>query len=106
MWKPGRKGSDVELLDVPAILENWEIENTSQVIDILGLWGDAADNIPGVPGIGEKTAKKLIKQFGSIEKLLESTDQLKGKQKENVENNKEQAMLSFKVYSLNLNSTH
>jgi len=94
MWKPGRKGSDVELLDVPAILENWEIENTSQVIDILGLWGDAADNIPGVPGIGEKTAKKLIKQFGSIEKLLESTDQLKGKQKENVENNKEQAMLS------------
>ena len=100
MWKPGRRGSDVELLDVPAILENWEIENTSQVIDILGLWGDASDNIPGVPGIGEKTAKKLIKQFGSIEKLLESTDQLKGKQKENVENNKEQALLSKELVTI------
>ena len=86
MWKPGRKGAEVEILDVPAILKNWEIERTEQVIDdILGLWGDASDNIPGVPGIGEKTAKKLIKQFGSIEKLLESTNQLKGKQKENVE---------------------
>tara|TARA_B110000908_G_scaffold120997_1_gene141841 strand:- start:11566 stop:14385 length:2820 start_codon:yes stop_codon:yes gene_type:complete len=100
MWKPGRKGSDVEMLDVAAILENWEIERVSQVIDILGLWGDAADNIPGVPGIGEKTAKKLIKQFGSIEKLLESTDQLKGKQKENVENNKEQAMLSKELVTI------
>ncbi|WP_018970125.1 DNA polymerase I [Rubritalea marina] len=94
MWKPGRKGSDVELLDVPAILEKWEIEHPKQVIDILALWGDASDNIPGVPGVGEKTAKKLIKQFGSVEALLESTEQLKGKQKENVENNKEQALLS------------
>ncbi len=100
MWKPGRKGAEVEVLDVPAILANWEIERTEQVIDILGLWGDAADNIPGVPGIGEKTAKKLIKQFGSIEKLLESTDQLKGKQKENVENNKEQAMLSKELVKI------
>lgn len=100
MWKPGRKGADVEMLDVAAILENWEIERTEQVIDILGLWGDASDNIPGVPGIGEKTAKKLIKQFGSIEKLLESTDQLKGKQKENVENNKDQAMLSKELVTI------
>lgn len=100
MWKPGRKGSDVELLDVPTILEQWDIERVSQVIDILGLWGDAADNIPGVPGIGEKTAKKLIKQFGSIEKILESTDQLKGKQKENLENNKEQAMLSKELVTI------
>ncbi|MEO1855852.1 MAG: DNA polymerase I [Rubritalea sp.] len=94
MWKPGRKGSDVELLDVPAIQEKWLIDDPKQVIDILALWGDASDNIPGVPGIGEKTAKKLVKQFGSVEKLLKSTDQLKGKQKENVENNKEQALLS------------
>jgi DNA polymerase-1 len=94
MWKPGRKGSDTELLDVPAILENWGIDDPKQVIDVLALWGDVSDNIPGVPGIGEKTAKKLVKQFGSVEKLLESTDQLKGKQKENVENNKEQALLS------------
>jgi DNA polymerase-1 len=94
MWKPGRKGSDTELLDVPAILEQWQIDDPKQVIDVLALWGDASDNIPGVPGIGEKTAKKLVKQFGSVEKLLESTDQLKGKQKENVENNKQQALLS------------
>ncbi|GAA5495508.1 DNA polymerase I [Rubritalea halochordaticola] len=100
MWKPGRKGSEVELMDVPAILSKWEIEDTSQVIDILALWGDASDNIPGVPGIGEKTAKKLIKQFGSVEKLLESTDQLKGKQKENVENNKAQALLSKKLVTI------
>ncbi len=100
MWKPGRKGSEVELLDVAAILENWEIERTEQVIDILGLWGDAADNIPGVPGIGEKTAKKLIKQFGSIEELLKNTSLLKGKQKENVENNKEQAMLSKELVTI------
>lgn len=100
MWKPGRKGSDIELLDLPAILEKWEIKDTSQVIDILGLWGDASDNIPGVPGIGEKTAKKLIKQFGSIEKILESTDQLKGKQKENLENNKEQALLSKELVTI------
>lgn len=94
MWKPGRKGSDVELLDVPAIQEKWLIDDPKQVIDVLALWGDASDNIPGVPGVGEKTAKKLVKQFGSVENLLESTDQLKGKQKENVENNKEQALLS------------
>lgn len=94
MWKPGRKGSDTELLDVPAILEKWQIDDPKQVIDVLALWGDVSDNIPGVPGIGEKTAKKLVKQFGSVEKLLESTDLLKGKQKENVENNKQQALLS------------
>lgn len=100
MWKPGRKGSEKELLDVEAILKNWQIEHTSQVIDILGLWGDASDNIPGVPGIGEKTAKKLIAQFGSIEKLIESTDQLKGKQKENVINFADQAMLSKKLATI------
>jgi len=94
MWKPGRQGSDHELLDVAAIQNHWQIKNPKQVIDILGLWGDASDNIPGVPGIGEKTAKKLIAQFDSVEKLLESTDQLKGKQKENLENFAEQARLS------------
>ena len=86
MWKPGRQGSDHEVLDLPTILRNWEIESPKQVIDILGLWGDASDNIPGVPGIGEKTAKKLIAQFGSIENLIANSNQLKGKQKENVIN--------------------
>ncbi|MEM0897162.1 MAG: DNA polymerase I [Verrucomicrobiota bacterium] len=100
IYKPGRQGSEPEILTLPDILTNWEIERADQVVDILGLWGDASDNIPGVPGVGEKTAKKLIKQFGSIETLLDSTDQLKGKQKENVENNREQALLSKKLAAI------
>jgi DNA polymerase I len=70
------------------------VKDPKQVIDILGLWGDASDNIPGVPGIGEKTAKKLVGEFGSMENLLASTDQLKGKQRENLENFADQALLS------------
>ncbi|NRB73300.1 MAG: DNA polymerase I, partial [Verrucomicrobiales bacterium] len=100
IYKPGRQGSAPEILDRAAICENWQVEDPLQTIDILGLWGDASDNIPGVPGIGEKTAKKLVAQFGSMETLLESTDQLKGKQKENVENNKEQALLSKKLVTI------
>lgn len=94
MWKPGRKGSDHEVIDLPTMLKNWEIERPEQVIDILGLWGDAADNIPGIPGIGDKTAKKLIAQFGSIENLIANSAQLKGKQRENVETHSDQALLS------------
>lgn len=104
MWKPGRQGSNHELLDVAAINHQWEIDSPKQVIDILGLWGDASDNIPGVPGIGEKTAKKLIKQFGSMENILDSTDQLKGKQKENLENFREQALLSKKLVTIMLDA--
>ncbi|MDH3982366.1 MAG: hypothetical protein OES84_05625, partial [Kiritimatiellaceae bacterium] len=93
MLKPG-SGKSGELLDVPTILEQWNIEKIEQVIDILGLAGDSADNVPGVPGIGPKTAQKLIAQFGSVENLLQNTDQLKGKQREKVEDNKTQALLS------------
>lgn len=100
MFKPGRGGGSPEILGVPEILEQWGIERTKQVIDILGLWGDASDNIPGVPGIGEKTAKLLVSQFGDVETLLESTDQLKGKRKENVENNREQALLSKELATI------
>ena len=100
IYKPGRQGSDVEILGVPEILAKWEIERPEQVIDILGMWGDASDNIPGIPGIGEKTAKKLMKQFGSMEVLLDSTDQLKGKQKENVINFRDQALLSKKLATI------
>ena len=100
IYKPGRQGSAPEILDEAAINDNWQVENPKQTIDILGLWGDASDNIPGVPGIGEKTAKKLIAEYGSIESLLENTDKLKGKQKENVENNKEQALLSKKLVTI------
>ena len=104
MWKPGRQGGNHELLDIPAIQSQWNVEQPQQVIDILGLWGDASDNIPGVPGIGEKTAKKLVGQFGSIENLLASTDQLKGKQKENLETFADQALLSKKLATIILDT--
>lgn len=100
MWKPGRQGSDHEILTLGKILANWEIEDPKQVIDILGLWGDASDNIPGVPGIGEKTAKKLIAQYKSVEGLLDNIDKLKGKQKENVTNFSEQARLSKELATI------
>ena len=100
MWKPGRQGADHEVLDLAAILRNWEIEDPKQVIDILGLWGDASDNIPGVPGIGEKTAKKLVGKFGSVEGLLENTAKLKGKQKENVIKFADQARLSKELATI------
>ena len=100
MLKPGRGGGDPELLDVQAVCEQWNIKEIHQVIDILGLAGDASDNIPGVPGIGPKTAQKLIATFGSIESILENTDQLKGKQKENLEKFKEQALLSKELVTI------
>jgi DNA polymerase-1 len=100
MWKPGRKGSDHEIIDLPTMLKNWEIERPAQVIDILGLWGDAADNIPGIPGVGEKTAKKLIAEFGSIENLIANAAKLKGKQKENVETHADQALLSKELATI------
>ncbi len=104
MYKPGRQGSDAEILDLEKIREQWQVEKPEQVIDILGLWGDASDNIPGVPGIGEKTAKKLIAQYGSVENLLAHTDELKGKQKENVIAHAEQAKLSRQLAEIILDA--
>jgi DNA polymerase-1 len=100
MLKPGRSGGEAELLNVKKILEQWNIEKIEQVIDILGLAGDTADNIPGVPGIGPKTAQKLIANYGSIENLLEHTHELKGKQKEKLEDNKTQALLSKRLVTI------
>lgn len=100
MYKPGRQGSGYELLGVPEVLEQWQVERVDQVIDVLGLMGDSSDNIPGVPGIGPKTAQKLIAKFGTVEELLKNTDQLKGKQKERVEENKEQALLSKELVTI------
>ncbi len=100
MWKPGRKGSEYEVIDLPTMLANWEIQRPEQVIDILGLWGDASDNIPGIPGIGEKTAKKLIAEFGSIENLIANAAKLKGKQRENVETHADQALLSKELATI------
>jgi len=94
MYKPGRGGDPASILGVPEVCEKFEVKDPLQVIDILGLWGDAADNIPGIPGIGEKTAKKLIADYGSMEELFKNTDDLKGKMKENVINFEEQGRLS------------
>lgn len=100
IYKPARMGNDMEILGVKEILAKWEIENVLQVIDILGLWGDAVDNIPGIPGIGEKTAKALIKQYGSMENIIANSHELKGKQRENVENFAEQGLLSKKLATI------
>ena len=94
MWKPGRKGSEYEIIGMDQLEGIWGVSEPHQIIDLLGLMGDASDNIPGVPGIGSKTAQKLIKEYGSTENLLKNTDKLKGKQKENVEANADQALLS------------
>lgn len=102
MWKPGRQGGDHEVIGVEEVKAQWLVERPEQVIDILGLWGDASDNIPGVPGIGEKTAKSLIQQFGSIENILSNPDKLKGKQKENLTNFAEQARLSRDLATIQL----
>ena len=94
MFRPRYGDNGYETLGVQEILEKYQIENTSQVIDLLGLMGDTADNIPGCPGVGEKTAVKLICQFGSIEQLLERSGELKGAMKTKVETNKEQIRFS------------
>ncbi|MFA6751875.1 MAG: DNA polymerase I [Fermentimonas sp.] len=94
IYRPKYGGNDYEILDDKNVVEKYDIEHPSQVIDLLGLMGDSADNIPGCPGIGEKTAVKLLKQFGTIENLLENTEQLKGAQKRNIEENREQILFS------------
>ncbi len=94
MYKPGRSGNPPEVLGVQEIKDKFQIKDPIQVIDILALWGDSADNIPGAPGVGEKTAIKLIESYGSVEGVYEHIDELKGKQKENLENSKEQVTLS------------
>lgn len=101
--KPGRTGDGAEILGVPEILKQWEIERVDQVIDMLGLMGDSSDNVPGIPGIGPKTAQKLIAQYGSVEGLLNHVEELKGKQKENVETYREQALLSKELVTIHLN---
>lgn len=103
IYKPGRQGNEYEILGVPEVLKKWEITDIKQVIDVLGMWGDAVDNIPGIPGIGEKTAKALVQKYGSMEGLYENLHELKGKQKENVENNREQAFLSKRLATIDTN---
>jgi DNA polymerase-1 len=100
MFKPGKAGGDAEVLGLDEIKEKFGIETPEQVIDILGLMGDSADNIPGCPGVGPKSAQKLIAEFGSIDGIYQNTDKLKGKQKEKLIEFEEQVRLSKKLATI------
>ncbi len=100
MYRPARMGNGIEIWGIPEIQKRFGVERPEQVIDYLGMMGDASDNIPGLPGVGDKTAKKFIEQFGSMENLLANTDQLKGKMKEKVEQNAELGLLSKKLATI------
>ena len=102
MYKPSRMGNGIEIWGIPEVQKNFEIERPEQVIDFLAMKGDSVDNIPGLPGVGDKTAKTFLKEFGSIENLLANTDKLKGKMKEKVEENAEQGLLSKKLATIML----
>jgi len=100
MYRPARMGNAIEIWGIPEVQKRFGVERPEQVIDYLGMMGDASDNIPGLPGVGDKTAKKFIKQFGSMEALLNNTDQLKGKMKEKVEEHAEQGRMSKKLATI------
>jgi DNA polymerase-1 len=100
MYKPARMGNGIEIWGIPEVLEKFEIERPEQVIDFLGMMGDAADNIPGLPGVGEKTAKKFLAEYGSMENLLANTHQLKGAIKAKIEANAELGILSKKLATI------
>ncbi len=102
MYKPARMGNGIEIWGIPEVQKRFEVERPEQVIDYLGMMGDASDNIPGLPGVGDKTAKKFIAAYGSMEGLLANTDKLKGKMKEKVEANAELGILSKKLATIML----
>ena len=102
LYKPAYMGNAVDVMGPKEVCEKWDIENVSQVIDILGLQGDSSDNIPGIPGFGPKTAAELIKKYGSIENIIKHSHELKGKQKERVEEFGEQAILSKTLATISL----
>jgi len=102
IYKPGRQGDDHETLGIPEVLAKWGIVRTDQVRDILGLWGDTSDNIPGIPGVGEKTAQKLIAQYDSLENLLDHAEEQKGKLKESLVKFRDQALLSKRLATIDI----
>ena len=103
LYKPAALGKGVEIMGPQQICERWGIKDVSQVVDMLGLQGDASDNIPGIPGVGEKTAQKLIEEFGSVENLLANTDKLTGKLKEKVVEGADKAKLSKELAKIDVN---
>ena len=104
LYRPGNKWKPTEVWGVEEVLDKFEINKVEQVIDFLGMMGDAVDNIPGLPGVGEKTAKKFLAEYGSMENLLANTNQLKGKIKEKIEANKAQGVLSKKLATILLDA--
>ncbi|MCY2685709.1 DNA polymerase I [Salinimicrobium sp. TH3] len=100
MYRPARMGNGIEIWGIPEVQKKFAVERPEQVIDFLGMMGDAVDNIPGLPGVGEKTAKKFLKEFGSMENLLANTDKLKGKMREKVEAHAEQGRISRKLAAI------
>ena len=100
MYRPARMGNGIELWGVPEVQEKFQILEPKQVIDFLGMMGDSVDNIPGLPGVGEKTAKKFLLEFGSMENLLKNTEKIKGKLREKIELNKEKGLLSKQLATI------
>lgn len=100
MYRPSRMGNGIEIWGIPEVQKKFEIEHPEQVIDYLGMMGDAVDNIPGLPGVGDKTAKKLLKTYGNIEAVLENSHEIKGKLGEKIEANKAQGLLSKKLATI------
>jgi len=100
MWKPPAFGNEREILDAAKIKAKWDIARVDQVIDMLGLMGDAADNIPGIPGVGEKTAAKLLKEYDTLEGVLANADKIKGAMGEKVRAGKESAIMSKKLATI------
>ena len=103
IYKPAKGGEPAKVLGVKEVCEKFGIKRPEQVIDILGLWGDASDNIPGIPGIGEKTASKLIAEYDSVENLIANADKLKGKMRENVINNAHKGIMSKQLATIDIN---
>lgn len=104
MFRPGRSGNPPEVWGVEEVCEKFGIERVDQVIDFLGMMGDAVDNIPGLPGVGQKTAQKLLAQYGSLEQTLENADEIKGKLGEKIRDNKEQGILSKHLATIMLDA--
>ncbi|GGD46585.1 DNA polymerase I [Muriicola marianensis] len=100
MYRPARMGNGIEIWGIPEVQKRFGVERPEQVIDYLGMMGDSSDNIPGFPGVGEKTAKKFIAEFGSLEGLLENTDKLKGKMKERIIENAELGKISKQLATI------
>ncbi len=102
LYKPAFMGNGVDIMGIQQVLDKWDIQEIDQVVDMLGLQGDAVDNIPGIPGVGPKTAAKLLKEYGSLENILDHSHEVKGKLGEKISANKEQGLLSKRLARINI----